>query len=164
MNTNKGRFGQFIAECFMINKGSTCITRNYRYSGGEVDLVMLKGEALLFIEVKTHIVRSISKDVICETINNYAIKLNKAKMRRMRLGVEGYFVKHETIRHKTPKLLWLEVFIKKVSYETAMCQLGERLHVEQMPSVEPKRLISLLEWGESDYSVEEVDLCLLCPL
>lgn len=55
MNENQclGRLGEKIAEEYLLENGYTFLARNWRCEYGEVDLVMLKGTALAFVEVKT---------------------------------------------------------------------------------------------------------------
>ena len=49
----KGREGEEAAVIFLENKGMRIINRNYRHRGGEVDIIALDQETLVFIEVKT---------------------------------------------------------------------------------------------------------------
>ena len=49
----KGRTGENTAVLFLENKGMKIIGRNFRYRGGEVDIIALEGETLVFAEVKT---------------------------------------------------------------------------------------------------------------
>lgn len=164
MNKEKGLLGQLIAECFMINRGYRRAACNYRYQGGEIDLIMMKDGRYSFSEVKTHIISQISENVICETVNNYSVKINRAKITRMRRGIEDYFVKHETSPCGTARLLWIEVFVRRVSYETLPESVSSMLHMKQGVPIEPRRLLEVLGWGRRDYDVRMIDLCLLCPL
>lgn len=164
MNIQKGLIGQFLAERFMINKGYRCVTCNYRYTGGEIDLVMKKSGQLFFVEIKTHIVRQITENVICETINNYSTKMNRAKLQRMRQGAEDYFVKHETSVRQTFRFIWVEVFITRVSYETLQLGALSVLHMKQNTSIELNKLLGESKWQEVNHVVRMIDPCLLCPL
>ena len=49
---DKGRTGEDEASLFLENKGMKIIRRNFRHRGGEVDIIALEGETLVFIEVK----------------------------------------------------------------------------------------------------------------
>lgn len=42
-----------MAECFLRENGYRILARNYRCPLGEIDLVAMDGESLVFIEVKT---------------------------------------------------------------------------------------------------------------
>lgn len=48
-----GAWGERQAEAFLLERGLVLVTRNYRTSYGEIDLVMQNGDQLVFIEVKT---------------------------------------------------------------------------------------------------------------
>ncbi len=54
MNTKiKGNEGEKRACDFLKSKGFLIIERNWRTKGGEVDIIVQKGEYLVFVEVKT---------------------------------------------------------------------------------------------------------------
>jgi putative endonuclease len=48
-----GKEGERIAELFLKKKGYKLVERNYRCASGELDLVMLDGRVIVFVEVKT---------------------------------------------------------------------------------------------------------------
>ena len=48
-----GKWGEDIALQFLVTMGCKPVTRNYRTPDGEIDLIMLKDETLLIVEVKT---------------------------------------------------------------------------------------------------------------
>lgn len=53
MNTSeKGKIGEESAEKYLIERGYTLVTRNFKAHPGEIDLVMTSGCDLVFIEVK----------------------------------------------------------------------------------------------------------------
>ena len=53
MNTfKKGKIGEESAEKYLIERGYTLVTRNFKAHPGEIDLVMTSGCDLVFIEVK----------------------------------------------------------------------------------------------------------------
>ena len=47
-----GRAGEDIARRHLESRGYTCVTSNWHCRAGELDLVMLDGETLVFVEVK----------------------------------------------------------------------------------------------------------------
>lgn len=47
-----GNHTESIAEAFLINNGLVKKTQNYRCKMGEIDLIMLDGDTLVFIEVR----------------------------------------------------------------------------------------------------------------
>lgn len=52
MNYEWGRWAEETAYHYLIQHGLTLIQRNYRYRGGEIDLVMQDERTLIFIEVR----------------------------------------------------------------------------------------------------------------
>jgi len=50
----KGVTGENIACCYLIKNGYEIIDRNFRLRGGEIDIIALKDETIIFIEVKRH--------------------------------------------------------------------------------------------------------------
>ena len=49
---DSGLTGEAVAENFLCQKGMSVIARRYRGADGEIDLVMLDGETIVFVEVK----------------------------------------------------------------------------------------------------------------
>ena len=49
---SKGRAAEAQAAEYLVNLGYTIITRNYQIRGGEIDLVALDGDELVFVEVR----------------------------------------------------------------------------------------------------------------
>lgn len=49
----KGREGERKASAFLQDKGYTILERNFRWRGGEIDLIAMEGETIVFCEVKT---------------------------------------------------------------------------------------------------------------
>jgi putative endonuclease len=48
-----GRVGEKVAEEYLISKGHTILSRNYRKPYGEIDIVSKKGNLVRFVEVKS---------------------------------------------------------------------------------------------------------------
>ena len=48
-----GKEGERIAELFLKSKGYKLVERNYRCASGELDLIMLDRQVIVFVEVKT---------------------------------------------------------------------------------------------------------------
>ncbi len=47
-----GRAAEDRAALYLLSLGYTIITRNYQIRGGEIDLIALEGEELIFVEVR----------------------------------------------------------------------------------------------------------------
>jgi putative endonuclease len=57
MNTSRnieiGRYGEQLAAAFLEKKGFQVLVRNYRASYTEIDLIVKRGDWIIFVEVKT---------------------------------------------------------------------------------------------------------------
>lgn len=49
----RGASGEKVAESFLKKRGFAVVGRNYRCRGGEIDLIVKKGEELHFVEVRS---------------------------------------------------------------------------------------------------------------
>jgi putative endonuclease len=49
----KGRMGEDEAARHLIAKGHRVLERNYRFGRGEIDLITMDGDTLVFVEVKS---------------------------------------------------------------------------------------------------------------
>jgi putative endonuclease len=52
LRRNDGRHWELCAESFLTARGLHCVARNHRCRDGEIDLIMLSGELLVFVEVR----------------------------------------------------------------------------------------------------------------
>lgn len=52
-NINRGKEGEYIASKYLKSKGYKILDNNYRNKIGEIDLIALDEDILVFIEVKT---------------------------------------------------------------------------------------------------------------
>ena len=52
-NLSQGKFGEDLAAEFLKKKGFKIVDRNFRIRGGEIDIVAIHEDTLVFIEVKT---------------------------------------------------------------------------------------------------------------
>ena len=48
-----GAFGESLAADFLINKGYTFVTKNWRCSVGKIDVIVQDKDTLVFVEVRT---------------------------------------------------------------------------------------------------------------
>ena len=68
MNTyTTGVLGEAAAEEYLCSAGMTCLTRRYHSPYGEIDLIMLDGETLIFVEVKARKTSTLSQAVFAVT-------------------------------------------------------------------------------------------------
>ncbi len=51
--TSFGKYGEDLAVGFLKKQGYVILDRNFRIRGGEIDVIALDGQVLVYIEVKT---------------------------------------------------------------------------------------------------------------
>ena len=81
----KGVMGENAAAHFLAAKGMKELQRRYRCAAGEIDLIMLDGETLVFVEVK-------ARERMKRQETQYAITI--AKQRRMVGCTRWYLGEH----------------------------------------------------------------------
>jgi putative endonuclease len=81
-----GRSGEVLAQGYLEQQGLQFIEANWRCATGEIDLVMLDGEILVFVEVKT---RSGRQAGAAEE------SVSAAKSRKLLATGEWYVTQHE---------------------------------------------------------------------
>ena len=70
-----GLTGEMIAENYLTGqKGMTCLERRYRNKGGEIDLILMDQETIVFAEVKTRFTAAPGQGLLA---------VNTAKQRRI---------------------------------------------------------------------------------
>ena len=52
MQYESGLNGEELAERYLLQQGMSCIVRRYRGADGEIDLIMLDDDMVVFVEVK----------------------------------------------------------------------------------------------------------------
>lgn len=82
----RGEAGENSVCEYLKDKGYTVIKRNYRIKGGEIDIISVKGEYIVFTEVKARKFGA---------LENGASAVNKAKMRRIIKASEAFAAENE---------------------------------------------------------------------
>jgi putative endonuclease len=82
-NYKKGREGEEIAREYLIKKGFRLIESNYSNKLGEIDLIMVDKDILIFVEVKLKVGDRFGTPE--EMINNH-------KLNRIRRIAEGFLI------------------------------------------------------------------------
>ena len=76
-----GNYGERVAAAFLRRHGYRVLTRNYKVTGGEIDLVCRHGEILAFVEVRTRAE---------ETFGRPAETIDARKEEALRLAARRY--------------------------------------------------------------------------
>lgn len=82
-NYKKGKEGEEIARKFLIDKGFKLVESNYSNNLGEIDLVMIDKDWLVFVEVKLKIE---------DKYGTPEEMINKNKLNRIKRIAEGYLL------------------------------------------------------------------------
>ncbi|MCU0333655.1 MAG: YraN family protein [Chitinophagaceae bacterium] len=94
-----GRHGEELATEYLAARGYRLLARNWRYQRSEIDLIAAKDHCIHFIEVKTLHGNQFSMP---------EYKVNKAKLRMLKAGAEGYLLQH-------PEWKWIQFDIVAIT-------------------------------------------------
>jgi putative endonuclease len=104
---SKGRTGEEAAALFLKEKGMKILERNFRSGIGEVDIIAIDGETLVFAEVKAwshygiealeHSLNAKKRHKIIET-SKYFLSLHR-EYRYMAIRFDVIFISQEGITH-----------------------------------------------------------------
>ena len=90
-NRTKGANGEKIAVNYLIQNGYKIVCTNYHYSKfAEIDIIALKNETLVFIEVKA---RSTLK------YGHPLESINRAKLERLYMAIMDYMEIHSSMKY-----------------------------------------------------------------
>ena len=82
-----GKTGERLAENYLRKKGFRVLEKNFRSRHGEIDLIVEKGDFLVFVEVKTRYVLD-EEDPI--------LRVDKNKQKHLGFAAEAYLAGHES--------------------------------------------------------------------
>jgi putative endonuclease len=104
---NKGRAGEDAAALYLEEKGIKILERNFRSRKGEIDIIALDGETVVFVEVKAwsfygiealeYALDAKKRHKIIET-SKYFLSLHR-KYRYMTVRFDVVFISSEGITH-----------------------------------------------------------------
>jgi len=104
---NKGRAGEDTAASYLEEKGIKILEKNFRSRMGEIDIIALDGETLIFVEVKNwshygidaleQAINTKKRHKIIET-SKYFLSLHR-KYRYMAIRYDVIFISSEGITH-----------------------------------------------------------------
>jgi len=115
-----GTLGEDVACMFLIRKGYRIVTRNYRRSMGEIDIVAKKGESLHIVEVKCMSVEDFSRERNQEPED----MVTASKLRKLRRVSECF--NDEYVRGREAQIDLVTVLIHR-HQKVARCKLYENI-------------------------------------
>ena len=83
--TNLGKHAESLAAEYAETLGLKVLTRNYRRRNGEIDIIAVDGETIVFIEVRSH-----SSDAF----GSPAESITKSKIRKLVAAAEEYIAEN----------------------------------------------------------------------
>jgi putative endonuclease len=86
----RGHHAEWIALLFLLAKGYRPLARRYAAAGGEIDLIMLRGDTIAFIEVKA---RGLMDDALSA--------ITATKRRRFSRAARAWLSRHSWSAEKT---------------------------------------------------------------
>lgn len=93
-NYNKGKLGEEIALKLLIDKGYKLVEANYENNLGELDLIMIDKDILIFIEVKLK---------VGDRYGSPEEMISNIKLRQIRRIAESYLTFNPNMRNKFEK-------------------------------------------------------------
>jgi putative endonuclease len=106
-----GRLGEKLACKYLCEKGLRIIGRNWRCRLGELDIICVDGEQLVFVEVKSRLDSRIARDHLLDN-------LTYLKQRKLRILAE-IFIKRNFAQSRRHRIDVIGVLIDKNNYERA---------------------------------------------
>jgi len=108
----KGREAEDAAAEFLLSKGYTIITRRYTTKHGEIDLIALDGETLVFLEVKNRNAKGFAEQSIgpkkLSALNRAVSKYIKDTKTKRDFRYDIIAIDTEGIRHHQNTFEWAD--------------------------------------------------------
>ncbi|WP_201861767.1 YraN family protein [Microvirga soli] len=86
----RGHRAEWIALLFLISKGYRPLARRYAASGGEIDLIVMRGDTIAFVEVKA---RGLMDDAL--------LSITARKRQRFSRAVRAWLARNEWAANRT---------------------------------------------------------------
>lgn len=114
----KGKLGEKLAQDFLLKKNYKILERNYRNKIGEIDLIALDKDLIVFVEVKTR----------TSSAFGYAYEAVDWKKQRKIIQVSSAYLNYKKIRNQQIRYDIVEVYLKdgraKINHIENAFQLG----------------------------------------
>jgi putative endonuclease len=86
----RGHYAEWVALLFLLAKGYRPLARRYAAAGGEIDLIVARGDTIAFVEVKA---RALMDDALSA--------ITATKRRRFSRAVRAWLARHPQAAGKT---------------------------------------------------------------
>ncbi|MGC8615579.1 MAG: YraN family protein [Desulfurella sp.] len=105
-----GKKCEYIAVKYVKAQGYVVLSRNFRYKGGEIDIIAKNGNVLIFVEVKGR--RNLSfgsaKEAVDQNKQKRIIEGSKLFMLKNNLNENDYNIRFDVITIENNKIEWLQ--------------------------------------------------------
>lgn len=102
-NLEKGKYGESLAKNFLIEKGYKILEMNFTTKAGEVDIVALDKDILVFIEVKTRSNKNFG----------YAFEAVNYKKQRKIINTSSLYIKFRNIKNIQIRYDIIEIYLEQ---------------------------------------------------
>lgn len=105
-NYNKaiGKYGESIARDFLINNGYKILNMNYRNRYGEIDIISIKNDIIIFCEVKSRYTNSFGNPIEAVTYYKQKQIIKLSEMYLLYEKYNNYNVRYDVIEVNFNKL------------------------------------------------------------
>lgn len=105
-NYNKaiGKYGESIARDFLINNGYKILDMNYRNRYGEIDIISIKNDIIIFCEVKSRYTNSFGNPIEAVTYYKQKQIIKLSEMYLLYKKYNNYNVRYDVIEVNFNKL------------------------------------------------------------
>ncbi|MCI9304493.1 YraN family protein [Clostridium sp.] len=105
-NYNKaiGKYGESIARDFLINNGYKILDMNYRNRYGEIDIISIKNDIIIFCEVKSRYTNSFGNPIEAVTYYKQKQIIKLSEMYLLYEKYNNYNVRYDVIEVNFNKL------------------------------------------------------------
>lgn len=105
-NYNKaiGKYGESIARDFLINNGYKILNMNYRNRYGEIDIISIKNDIIIFCEVKSRYTNSFENPIEAVTYYKQKQIIKLSEMYLLYEKYNNYNVRYDVIEVNFNKL------------------------------------------------------------
>lgn len=105
-NISKGKYGEKLAREYIIGKGHRIIEENYKNKIGEIDIISIDKDILVFIEVKARTNRNYG----------YAYEAVNYKKQRKITNISLIYMKYKNIKNIQIRYDIIEVYLERDVY------------------------------------------------
>lgn len=105
-NISKGKYGEQVAKKYLMNEGYKIIEMNFTSKIGEIDIIALDADMLVFIEVKTRSNKNFG----------YAFEAVNYKKQMKIINLSNLYIKFKKLKNIQIRYDIIEVYLEEKKY------------------------------------------------